>query len=128
MKRGFVFGFAMGSVLFFLLGLLWSNELIRAQYSLQALSGGSNVYASIGANLELGRDESAQRQLRLLAWVDRTNGQYANCMSNFRWYLFTKRSHESCKHFIEAPMPEDWQIPGLDKALSNYSLNREHTQ
>lgn len=128
MRRGLVPGFIAGAALFFLLGLYLGNQLIRVQYSLQALSGSSNMYASIGANMDLGRIENAKLQLRHLAWVDQTNSQYANCMRKIRWHLFTKRSNESCTHFIETPMPKDWQIPGLDKALEKHSSNRKQTQ
>jgi hypothetical protein len=121
MNRSFVLGFLAGAVVFALLGLLVVNQLFRVQHSLSALGGGSNIYAAMAADLQLGNIQRAETRLRTVAWVDRTNAQYAGCMSAVRWHLIKSQPVERCKRFLETPMPGDWQIPGVDKMLKSFT-------
>ena len=121
MNRIFIQVFIAAAVLFELIVLLEVNQLFRMQHSISAMSGGSNIYAAMAADLQLGNLQRATTRLRTVTWVDRTSAQYAGCMSAVRWHLFNNQPGERCKHFLETPMPENWQIPGVDKMLKSFT-------
>lgn len=124
-KRRFLVGFLTGAFLALALGFVAINEYVRLQYAMNMLSGGSNMYASIAADLELSRIDSAQSRNRLVAWVEYQNLNYSKCMYEIRWHLFTSRPDKICGSIFKSSMPEDWQIPGMEKARESAQKNLE---
>ena len=124
-KRRFLAGFLTGALLALALGFVAINEYVRLQYAMNMLSVGSNMHAAIAADLELGRIDSAQRRNRLVAWVEYQNLHYAKCAYEIRWHLFTSRPDRVCGLSFRSSMPEDWQIPGMEKARENAQKSLE---
>ena len=126
-KRRFLAGILTGAVLALALGFVAINEYVRLQYAMNMLSVGSNMHASIAADLELGRIDNAQRRNRLVAWVEYQNLNYSKCMYEIHWHLFTSRPNRICGLSFNSSMPEDWQISGMEKAreIAQQDLERK---
>lgn len=76
------------------------------------------------ARLEAGELEWAENHHRVIAWSYRQESQLSRCMAESRWVLSTA-AQESCLEHFDTEIPEDWEIPMLDKARADIARRIE---
>jgi hypothetical protein len=128
-RRSFWKGFAVGGLLFAVLGLAYANLLIKGSWVGPALTAyPSSMYAKIYVAMEENRNEAAMRSLRSLAYTDARYARYANCMNEHCWFVPFGQANDDCKVFFESmATPDDWEIHGLDKAREDAERTRTMT-
>ena len=124
--KGFWLGLVLGTVIGGGAGLFYMNQHMRVMHTLLGLSAAPRVTHLNGlrARLEAGELEWADQYHRVMAWSYRQEGQLSQCMADSRWVLSTTAQERCLEHF-HTEIPEDWEIPMLDKARADIARRIE---
>lgn len=124
--KGFWVGLVLGLGIAGGTGVFFMNQLMRGMLSLDALSAPARVTHLNGlrVRLEAGELERADQYHRVISWSYRQEGQFARCMAESRWALSARwlrgsAAMDRCSEQFEAKVPDDYDIPGLDKARTD---------
>ena len=124
--KGFWLGLVLGAVIAGAAGLFYMNQQMRVMHTLLALSAPPRVTHLNGlrARLEVGELEWADQYHRVMAWSYRQEGELSRCMAESKWVL-SIAAQERCLEHFNTEIPDDYEIPMLDKARNDIARRIE---